>query len=385
MSRYLELVMAALLYYSGVVWLARWWMRRRGKRLVVLCYHCAAGGFLREHVLYLRRHYRIVPLEAGLEELYGHASNEVWTKARPTLLALTFDDGYQDHYSYGLPLACELKVPMTMFLIPGYVESGDCFWWHEAERLVTGAQVSEVMVGGRKYDLGRLAEKKDLVEMIDGRLRYSGSVAEQEAMLGALRQVLGDAESACVPASHLEPSVGFVSGHPGDSQQSQQRRTTRPANGREETRSSVSWDEVKEMEASGWISYGAHTMRHPILARLKDAEERQYEVNTCRVVLKKRLGHAVRTFAYPVGRPEDIGGDGVAMVRRAGYDWALTTVHGVNTQQTDPYLLHRIVVDVDQHWLMVAAKACGVWDMLVGPWRRLPLLMGELIGRGVLP
>jgi hypothetical protein len=46
-------------------------------------------------------------------------------------------------------------------------------------------------------------------------------------------------------------------------------------------------------------------------------------------------------------------------VRTAGYDWAVTTVYGFNTAQTDPYLLRRIEVDVDQHWLVLAAKASG--------------------------
>ena len=106
-------------------------------------------------------------------------------------------------------------------------------------------------------------------------------------------------------------------------------------------------------------------MHHPILAYLADPAETQYEVSECRVVLERQLGHPVRTFAYPIGKREHIGENGLYAVRAAKYDWALTTIQGLNTPQTDPHLLHRIDVGVDQHWLMVAAKASGAWDFLL--------------------
>jgi hypothetical protein len=67
-------------------------------------------------------------------------------------------------------------------------------------------------------------------------------------------------------------------------------------------------------------------------------------------------------------------------VQAAQYDWALTTIHGCNTRQTDPHLLHRIVVDVDQHWLVVAAKASGVWDFFAGLCR-MPITLIRSIFR----
>ncbi len=70
MLRRLELLIAACLYYSGLVNLACWWTQRSGQRLVILCYHHTAGGHLRQHLLYLSRHYRVLHLEAALEELY---------------------------------------------------------------------------------------------------------------------------------------------------------------------------------------------------------------------------------------------------------------------------------------------------------------------------
>jgi peptidoglycan/xylan/chitin deacetylase (PgdA/CDA1 family) len=81
-------------------------------------------------------------------------------------------------------------------------------------------------------------------------------------------------------------------------------------------------------------------------------------------VLEQQLGHPVRSFAYPVGELEHIGETGIPAVQQAGYNWAVTTIEGFNTPQTNPYSLHRLVVDVGQHWLVVAAKTSGCMGLL---------------------
>src|SRR5690349_4039398 len=121
MRRQLGIVFAAVLYHCGLVRLCRWLTRRSGRRLIILNYHQATGGDLQSHLLYLRRHYRILHLEEALNELYG--LSPVQTQDKRTLLALTFDDGYHDNYTCAFKLACELQVPITIFLVPGYLES----------------------------------------------------------------------------------------------------------------------------------------------------------------------------------------------------------------------------------------------------------------------
>jgi hypothetical protein len=122
------------------------------------------------------------------------------------------------------------------------------------------------------------------------------------------------------------------------------------------------------MEDSTWVSFGAHTMHHPILANLRDPREVLYEIDESRAVLIEHLGRPVRTFAYPVGGKKNIGKPALQAVRNAGFTWAVTCLPGFNTPGTKPYMLHRFVVDVDQHWLLVAAKASGIWALFAYPW-----------------
>ncbi len=333
MRKHVLTFIAACFYYSGLVSLARWWTRKAplgGQCLIILNYHCATGGDLRRHLLYLRHHYRLLHLEAALEELYTPRKNESRSRGIRTPLVLTFDDGYRDNYNHGFTLAQELQVPFTIFLIPGYIESGEYFWWREHKRLIRRAQVNEVLVKGRTYHLDQPEERNALSKAIDTHLRYATSVAQREAFLEYLRNKL------VIPSSVIpeeEPSLPLT------------------------------WAEVHEMEESGWVSFGAHTQHHPILAYLADPAELQQEVEECRAVLERNLGHPVRTFAYPVGQFQHIGENVLQAVKQAGYTWALTTKYGFNTPHSEPYLLRRIEVDVSQHWLVMAAETAGIWGL----------------------
>ncbi len=330
MRERVRLFVAACFYYSGLVKLTLWWVQRAAPRLIIMNYHRATGDTLRRQLLYLRRHYRIMHLEDALEEFYAPSLPGQTRSDRRIPLVLTFDDGYRDNYTYAFQLACELRVPITVFLIPGYVESGERFWWLEGKRLAYSTKVDKVTIDGYTYQLAQPEERKALAQVIDMHVRHARSVTEREAFLADIRQAL----ELSLPA--------HVTQHT------------------DEEALPLTWAEVREMEQSGWVSFGAHTMHHPVLAYLTDAKEVRREVTECRQVLQQQLGHPVRTFAYPIGKLEHIGPEGLQAVKSAEYTWAVTTIEGVNTRQTDPYLLRRLPGDVTQHWLIMASELVGL-------------------------
>ena len=330
MRERLRLLAAVCFYYSGLVRLALWRRQRREQQLIILDYHRATGGDLRPLMLYLRRHYRVLHLEQALEELYAPRKDGQQVPDRRMPLVLTFDDGYHDNYTHAFALTRELQVPITIFLVPGYIESGKCFWWLEGQRLIRHAQVDEVTIEGRTYNLGHSVERGLLVRAIDNRLRYARSVAEREAFLAAVSRALA------VPSGVSE----------------------------DEAVRQLRWEEVREMERSGWVSIGAHTMHHPVLACLTDPAEVRREVEECRTVLEQQLGHPVRIFAYPIGKPEDIGDEAVQAVKAAGYHFAVTTVEELSTVQCDPHFLPRLPGILQQHWLITASELVGLLGVL---------------------
>jgi O-antigen/teichoic acid export membrane protein/peptidoglycan/xylan/chitin deacetylase (PgdA/CDA1 family) len=332
-----RLVIAACFYYSGLVPFLRWGLRRSGPRLIILNYH-RANGNLRRHLVYLRKHYRIIPLESALHELYTSADDRPPQSDKRTPLAITFDDSYYDNYTCASMLARELRIPISIFVIPGYVESGSAFHWLEGEYLVQHAQVATATIAERTYYLDQPGERKALARAIDARVRYAQSMTEWEDFLTSVRCALGT-------------PVG------GPHEDTQAR--------------SISWSDAQEMARSGWVTFGAHTMHHPLLSYVADPAEVRYEVEESRAILERKFGHPVRSFAYPYGRPRDIGERALRAVREAGYDWALTTIPGFNTPQTDPHLLRRMPADTADHWWILAAEATGVWSSLLAFLMRL--------------
>ncbi|HLZ59795.1 MAG TPA: polysaccharide deacetylase family protein [Ktedonosporobacter sp.] len=328
------IVVGAFFYYSGLVRLTRWLMQRTKPNLIILNYHRASGGDLRRHLLYLRRHYRMLHLEEALEELYTPGG--VSAQDRRTPLVLTFDDGYLDNYTHAFELACELEVPITVFLIPGYLESGAHFWWGEGSRLVRHASAREVAFAGRNYCLESPKERAELTGVIDGKLRHAASVEEREACLAQVHSLLVVPETEATRDEQYRP---------------------------------MTWDQVIKMQESGWVSFGGHTMHHPILSNLSDPEEVRAEVAECRKTLQERLGGPVRAFAYPIGKNMDIGEEAIKAVQAAGFAWAVTTNQGVNTPQDDPYQLKRVLGEVNRHWLVMAAELSGVWNFFSAIWK----------------
>ena len=324
MHKRVRLYLSACFYYSGIVNLVRWWKQRSKPCLTILYYHQASTGDLRSHWSYLRRHYRIVHLEKGLEELKMLDKKDVQRKDRRPLLALTFDDGYYDNYTHAFPLACELQIPIMIFLIPGHMESGNSYWW--TNRLIRLAQVDQVTFEEHTYHLDCQEECKALGQIIDARFSQYTSSIERQKFVASLYEILE------VPSSVVL---------------------------KEQPIPLLTWVQVREMQESGWVSFSAHTVHHPKLADLANPVEVQCEVEECRAMLEKELGHPVRTFAYPFG---SIGDYGLYAVKQAGYDWAVTTVPGVNTCQTDPYQLRRRKMDFPKHWLVVAAETAGIWS-----------------------
>ena len=340
MRKRVMILIAACLYYTGCVAIARWWRRRGKPCVVVLNYHRAASGYLREHMLYLQRYYHVMHLDEALDGC-ARSSRQ---KDRRTVLVITFDDGYYDNYTHGLTLARDLEMPITIFLVPGYIESSDRFWWFEGRYLVEHTEVEKVVLGEKVYHLQQSEERKDLELAIDQRLRYAATVAERQTFLVQVREMLG------VPG---------------------------PVMHRVEAERPLTWDEVAEMQESGWVSFGAHTMHHPILSYLTDHEEVRREVQECRAVLEQRLRHSVRTFAYPVGQQQHIGEHVLQAVQQAGYTWAFTTVSGINTPQSDHYLMRRVEADVTQHPFVLAAEAAGLWSFFAR-LRWLPVVRAYL-------
>jgi len=89
------------------------------------------------------------------------------------------------------------------------------------------------------------------------------------------------------------------------------------------------WDQMREMDASGLIDFAAHTVNHPPDLRVLDDNRLRREVFDCKVKLEQELGHPIYYFAYPEGnRDERVK----RFLAEAGYRMAFTMDPGFTGQ-----------------------------------------------------
>jgi peptidoglycan/xylan/chitin deacetylase (PgdA/CDA1 family) len=102
----------------------------------------------------------------------------------------------------------------------------------------------------------------------------------------------------------------------------------------------MSTHQLRALHAAG-MEIGGHTVNHPILATLSDADARR-EIQQCRQTLQGLIGASVDTFAYPNGRPTaDYERRHVDMVAEAGFTGAVTTAVGVAGAESNHFELPR--------------------------------------------
>ncbi|MCK4385807.1 MAG: polysaccharide deacetylase family protein, partial [candidate division Zixibacteria bacterium] len=98
----------------------------------------------------------------------------------------------------------------------------------------------------------------------------------------------------------------------------------------------LNWEEIGILEKN-YISFGSHSINHPILTQL-DKTEAKKEIFDSKKEIEKKLGGPVLAFAYPNGDLNDWVKD---LVKQAGYLGAVALGAGLNDGHTDVFSLNR--------------------------------------------
>ncbi len=131
----------------------------------------------------------------------------------------------------------------------------------------------------------------------------------------------------------------------------------------------MTWDEVRDLESMG-VTIGAHSLTHPRLSALDDAQQHE-EIVGCGQRIQHELRHFPESFAYPYGSSLDYDETSISLVREAGYDFAVSNRYGWNDPGANAWTLRRIWIDRTDSFEMFCAKVDGRLDRL--RWLDSPL------------
>lgn len=249
---------------------------------------------------YLKRNFEVVPLSS----LPGMIARPVSGKP---LAVVTFDDGYQNNFDVAYPVLCEEKVPATIFLTTGLVDTNSTTWTCRLHDAVENTDAKSLKWNSSVYSLDTVDARQNAISIIKTHLKR---ISHHEA-LECVRDIL--------VRLGVDPNKKFGTGSPY------------------RMLSSVS---IRAMLSSGLVEFGGHTSTHPILSRLS-AKDQEREIGDCVEAVSRLSGAGCSTFAYPNGSPEDYNNDSVRILRDLGVTTAVTTIEGYNTGKTPMLELRR--------------------------------------------
>jgi len=166
---------------------------------------------------------------------------------------LTFDDGHISFYEKVFPLLQKYNVPVSIFVSPKIVTERSNFWFQE---------ISD-------YDF------KILNEIVDKYHRFEN--AEKIPVKAKLKHL------------KINEIWRIIEEY--------QRQTATPI----KACVNMNLEQLKELQQSGLVHVGAHTMNHPILKN-EDDQSVEYEISTSIQELSKLLNTSITSFAYPNGK-----------------------------------------------------------------------------------
>ncbi len=219
--------------------------------------------------------------------------------------AITFDDGYRDNFTHAFPVLREFGIPATIFLITGCIEQSQLPWYDQVSLALNLTTERRLELGGADSSNVSLEGDANRVRAMKMVLEWLWAMPESER----LRSMAELFQALQVPAHLNLPN--FM----------------------------LNWDEIRQMAKHG-ITFGAHTVTHPVLAKLSRPRLEQ-EILGSKKTIEDRLQLPVRHFSYPFGQRFDFNEEAKRVVQQAGFETAVTTLKGFNSPEDDPFELKR--------------------------------------------
>jgi peptidoglycan/xylan/chitin deacetylase (PgdA/CDA1 family) len=307
--------------------LLAWLSRHLASRVPrILVYHrfgdggpsTSAEGFERQ-LQYLKEHFNVIHQSRLVDALCGVE------RLPPNCVVITADDGYADFYDIAFPLLCRYEVPCTFYVTTNFAAGRKWLWPDKIAWLLAGRDrfpdlevANEVIRGGDRTAVARLwTQILVRLQKIDAE--------EVDANLDDVARQLG----LVIPP---QPAAGFEP---------------------------CGWDQLAEMEASGFVEVGGHTRNHPILSRLRPAKLSD-EIGGCLEDINFNLGKRPRSFCYPNGKPADFNALVREAVVRSGFVSACTAFYD-GKHLNDRFALRRFSASDDFAQFHKATTGLQYW------------------------
>jgi len=249
-------------------------------------------------------------------------------------VCLTFDDGYRDTLQIAYPMLKAEGVPFAVYVASSFPDRLGELWWLALEAVIGRNKRIGLNIEGRNqtFDCTTVGEKRALYDELYWWLR--GRPTETE-----LRDVVRNL-SGCYGVDLAAFCKDLCMG----------------------------WEELAELAADPLVTIGAHTVTHPMLAKLPEKSVRS-EMDLSRSVIEAALAKRPEHLSFPVGDRTSAGPREFTIAAELGFKTAVTTRPGVLFPQHAERLtaLPRISLNGEYQQLryvrvLLSGSATAMWN-----------------------
>ena len=208
------------------------------------------------------------------------------------------DDGYRDTVEQIMPIFRRHGLPVTLYITTGIPDGTMLMWQSGLETIIA---------------------EQDVLLLPDGPCP-SASAAEKRAAYAKISAAWDRGDPASAYSS-------LCAQHGYDLHELR-------------VRHAIDWPMLERAKDDPLVEIGAHTISHPHVAALPDAEASR-EIGGSGERLRQKLGVACRHFAFPFGQRADCGPRDFRLARDGGFASAATTHKGLLRPDQDPYCVPR--------------------------------------------
>jgi peptidoglycan/xylan/chitin deacetylase (PgdA/CDA1 family) len=332
---------ANILYFSGFLFLFEFLSRITNRdKVPILLYHSissldqktpllhhkvvsATPETFEMQISYLQRKYHII----SLAEYISMVKSGLPVPKR--CVVVTFDDGYQDNYTYAYPILKAHAAVAAIFICPELIDTQQPLWTNTLARSIYRSKLSSLNIEGLgSYDLATLDKKTDAVDKIINKIMALTHESKQETVAHILKELEVESHTARSEQEYL------------------------------------SWQQIRAMAKDG-MSFGAHTLSHINLTKIS-SQDACGEITESKQRIAAKLDKPVEAFAYPFGGTDSFNRQIAAMVKDAGFLCACSTLFGRNISNQDLFQLKRIPVFYYHNINVFRAKVSGIFDYFTG-------------------
>jgi len=231
-------------------------------------------------------------------------------------VAVTFDDGFLNNFTVAWPVLDKYQIPATIYLATGFIGTDRRIWTDQLEAVILETrQTSFTLTAGNETKAYSLANAPDRLSALSDIKKMCKKMSEDE------KEELVD---------QLAARLGLPDGtpHPLDK--------------------FMDWSQVREMDESSLIDFGAHTADHVSLTRVSREQMRE-QIDRSAAAVAENLGKDCRYFSYPEGQPDDVDANVIDYLRACGFDHAPLAVEGTNyLGKTHPFHIARCMVGFEK-------------------------------------